>query len=177
MPRIIVFNESFVPVGKAKCTKRLAVLWHEGVAKRNKEEIISAFYTFFRKNRDVEHITIWLDNCSAQNKNWALFSFFVYIVNCSKTFIHVSGPLSPEGRNVYEEPKIFLISMTSYLVLQLPMAVILTLLAWTLGSFTTGMILVPNSNLKRVKLVFAIFQEITLTLNTKQHLNMKSISS
>nr|CAI5842452.1 unnamed protein product [Callosobruchus analis] len=84
IPRIIVFNESFVPVGKAKCTKPLAVLWHEGVAKRNKEEIISAFYAFFRKNRDVEHITIWLDNCSAQNKNWALFSFFVYIVNCSE---------------------------------------------------------------------------------------------
>lgn len=81
VPRITVFNESLVPVGKGKKIKPLAVLWHEGIAKRSKEDIISAYYAFFLKNRDKEIVTIWMDNCSAQNKNWALFSFFVQIVN------------------------------------------------------------------------------------------------
>jgi len=31
--------------------------------------------------RDAKCVIIWLDNCSAQNKNWTLFSFLVYIVN------------------------------------------------------------------------------------------------
>lgn len=35
-------------------------------------------------NRDVKYITIWLDNCSSQNKNWALFSFLMFIVNSSE---------------------------------------------------------------------------------------------
>lgn len=28
----------------------------------------------------LDHI-IWLDNCSAQNKNWCLLTFLIYIVN------------------------------------------------------------------------------------------------
>lgn len=83
IPRLIVFNESFVPVGPAndKEKKPLAVIWHEGIAGRKKEDIVSTFHTFFLKKRDFSQITIWLDNCGSQNKNWALFSYFVYIVN------------------------------------------------------------------------------------------------
>nr|CAI5861903.1 unnamed protein product [Callosobruchus analis] len=83
-PRIVVYNESFVPLGKKSTTYPWAVLRHEGVAGRSKDDIISTFYAFFRVNRDIKHITIWLDNCSSQNKNWSLFSFFVYIVNSSE---------------------------------------------------------------------------------------------
>nr|CAI5862462.1 unnamed protein product [Callosobruchus analis] len=83
-PRIVVYNESFVPLGKKSKTYPWAVLWHEGVVGRSKDDIISTFYAFFRVNRDIKHITIWLDNCSSQNKNWSLFSFFVYIVNSSE---------------------------------------------------------------------------------------------
>lgn len=82
--RVIVFNESFVPVGKRRTARPLGVLWHEEVSGRKKEDIVSAFYAFFLKNRDKESITIWLDNCSGQNKNWCLFSFFVYIVNANE---------------------------------------------------------------------------------------------
>ncbi|CAH1099174.1 unnamed protein product [Psylliodes chrysocephalus] len=32
-------------------------------------------------NRDAENIILWLANCSAQNKNWAFFSFCVYLAN------------------------------------------------------------------------------------------------
>lgn len=81
-PRIIAFNESFVPVGKKQSgIKPVATVWHEGIAGRKKEDIISTFHSFFLENRDSTSITLWLDNCSAQNKNWSFFSFLVYMVN------------------------------------------------------------------------------------------------
>lgn len=51
------------------------------MAGRNKEEIISTFYNFVIHNRNARFIKLWLDNCASQNKNWALISFFVFIVN------------------------------------------------------------------------------------------------
>lgn len=82
IPRIVAFNESFVPIGKNRSNlKPLAVIWHEAVAGRKTEDIISAFYAFLLKNRDRKQVTIWLDNCSAQNKNWTLLSFCLHIVN------------------------------------------------------------------------------------------------
>jgi len=82
--RIIAFNESFVPVGEKPIAKPTAVLWHEGLAGRKKEDIVSAFHSFFLAQRDAKFITLWLDNCSGQNKNWTLFSYFIYIVNSSE---------------------------------------------------------------------------------------------
>lgn len=80
--RIIAFNESFVPVGKGtKNVRPTAVIWHEALTGRSKDDISSTFYAFFVANRDLKAMTIWLDNCSSQNKNWALISFFIYIVN------------------------------------------------------------------------------------------------
>nr|CAI5863108.1 unnamed protein product [Callosobruchus analis] len=89
-PRVIVFNESFVPVGAySKNFKPLAVIWHEGVRGRKKEDLISTFYAFFLNNRDTQSITMWLDNCAAQNKNWSLLSFFLFIVNCADVDLQV----------------------------------------------------------------------------------------
>lgn len=68
----------------AKTVKPTAIIWHEGVTGRKKEDLISTFYSFLLKNRDWRNVTIWLDNCAAQNKNWALFCFFMYVVNCSE---------------------------------------------------------------------------------------------
>lgn len=81
--RLSLYNESFVPLGKKSPVNPFAVLWHEGISGRNQEDIISAFYAFLKKQRDLKSITIWLDNCSSQNKNWALLSFLVYIINSS----------------------------------------------------------------------------------------------
>lgn len=84
MERLVAYNESFVPLGKtdAKTNKvPLAVIWHEGISGRSQHDIASAFYAFFLSNRDEKKITLWLDNCSSQNKNWMLFCFFTYIVN------------------------------------------------------------------------------------------------
>lgn len=84
--RIIAFNESFVPIGKNSTQKPFAVIWHETSAGRKKEEIISAYFQFFLYHRDQKDIVLWIDNCSGQNKNWALFSFLVYLINSN----HVS---------------------------------------------------------------------------------------
>lgn len=82
-PRIIAFNESFVITGKKKCATT-AVIWHEAISGRRKEDITSAFYAFMISIRDVKTVILWLDNCCAQNKNWNLFSFFIYIMNSSE---------------------------------------------------------------------------------------------
>jgi len=79
--RIIAFNESFVPTGKTQKLKPFAVIWHEATAGRKREDIVSTFYAFFLQHRDTDHIVIWLDNCAAQNKNWCLFTFLVWLVN------------------------------------------------------------------------------------------------
>lgn len=86
--RLTTYNESFVPVGtKQKNVKPLAIIWHEAISGRNKEDIVSAFHYFFMANRDKKNVVLWLDNCTAQNKNWCLLSYFIYIVNSSKVLI------------------------------------------------------------------------------------------
>lgn len=83
-PRIIAFNESFV-ITRKKQTIPTAVIWHEAITGRSTEDITSAFYAFFLSVRDARHVTLWLDNCSSQNKNWTILTFFVYIVNSAET--------------------------------------------------------------------------------------------
>jgi len=82
--RIVVFNESFVPVGKKQKIVPIACLWHEGISGRKKEDITSSLQAFLDLNRDAKKIVIWLDNCSAQNKNWAMFSHLVGVVNSNR---------------------------------------------------------------------------------------------
>ncbi|XP_050304070.1 uncharacterized protein LOC126741611 isoform X1 [Anthonomus grandis grandis] len=96
--RIIAFNQSFVPVGtNQKNLRPIAAIWHEGIAGRKKEDLIRAFHQFFLNNRDAIKITLWLDNCAAQNKNWTMLSYLVYIINsgmisAQKIFIKYFGP-------------------------------------------------------------------------------------
>ena len=84
--RIVVFNQSFVPIGSMQKASRppVAVLWHEAIAGTKKEQIVSAFHNFFLSCRDKKKIILWLDNCTGQNKNWCLFSFLIYMVNSSE---------------------------------------------------------------------------------------------
>lgn len=86
-PRIIAFNESFVPLGKKSHIHPWAALWHEAISGRTKDNIISTFYAFLLENRDRTSVTIWLDNCSSQNKSWSLICFFLYFVNSSETAV------------------------------------------------------------------------------------------
>lgn len=52
VPRLIAFNLSFVSVGKHKKTNPTAVIWHEAISGRMKEDMISAYYAFFLQQRD-----------------------------------------------------------------------------------------------------------------------------
>ena len=83
--RIIGFHETFATVGKKsqKKTKKktLSVVWHEGIAGRKAEEITSAYVTALKRERDVKHVIYWMDNCTAQNKNWCLLTSLVCLVN------------------------------------------------------------------------------------------------
>lgn len=80
-PRLVTYNETFVPLGNFKKGQVFAAVWHEGISGRKQEDIASTFRAFFLSQRDAEHIILWLDNCSAQNKNWCFFTFLVSMVN------------------------------------------------------------------------------------------------
>ncbi|XP_063357626.1 uncharacterized protein LOC134660802 [Cydia amplana] len=80
--RLATYNQTFAPLGKITSSiKPYAVLWHDAIAGRKQEDIMSAFFSFFLQYRDTKHVNIWLDNCSAQNKNWLLYSMLVHMVN------------------------------------------------------------------------------------------------
>lgn len=80
--RIVAYHETFASVGKKTNKKNtISVLWHEGMAGRSAAEITSAYTTALEKERDVRHTIFWVDNCSAQNKNWCLLSSLVTLVN------------------------------------------------------------------------------------------------
>lgn len=51
------------------------------MAGRDAQNIIDAILTFIESQRDVKHFVLWADNCTAQNKNWILFTSLVSIVN------------------------------------------------------------------------------------------------
>ena len=83
--RVILFHESFAPLGGSKDDKRnpIGVIWHEGIAGRNDEDLASTYSEVINHTdyRDHEHFVFWADNCSAQNKNWTLFRALLYQVN------------------------------------------------------------------------------------------------
>lgn len=80
--RLATYNQTFAPVGKITARiKPFAFLWHDATAGRKKEDIMSAFFAFLLQYRDTKHVHLWLDNCSAQNKNWHLYFMLLHMVN------------------------------------------------------------------------------------------------
>ena len=76
-PRIICFNESFVPLGK-QVKKPIVMIWQEAIAGRSQSDLISTFNKFLLLHRDINKITIWVNNCKAQNKNCSLSAVLLY---------------------------------------------------------------------------------------------------
>ena len=80
-PRLVVFNETFAPVVKKGARsdrkKPLAVLWHEAVAGRDADDVAAAFWHFLLQNRDMKRITIYADNCTAQQKSWLFVAMLI----------------------------------------------------------------------------------------------------
>lgn len=77
--RLVAFNETFSPLHKAK---NQCLMWHEAIRGRNACDVASTFF-YIIKNSDanVNEFIFWSDNCSAQNKNWVLYSTMVLLVN------------------------------------------------------------------------------------------------
>ena len=84
--RLVVFHETFAPLKSLDNT--VSVLWHEGVSGRSADDIASSFISAMKQEPKIAHFTFWMDNCSAQNKNWTIFSAMVAFVNSE------SGPQS-----------------------------------------------------------------------------------
>ena len=84
--RLVVFNETFARMGKDICSdkKNFLLLWDESTACRKKEDIASAYHTIIDHHRDADTFIFLLDNCSAQNKNWALYSMLLMLVNSTR---------------------------------------------------------------------------------------------
>lgn len=82
LSRLIAFNLTFAPLMKKSNFNSICVLWHEAYAGRDANNIVDAIATFIEKERDVQHLVLWCDNCTSQNKNWIIFTALVTIVNC-----------------------------------------------------------------------------------------------
>lgn len=73
-------HETFAPL-HAKDTNK-CLLWHEGIAGRSASEVSSTYFKIITsESSDVSTFIFWADNCSAQNKNWTLYSALVMFVN------------------------------------------------------------------------------------------------
>lgn len=81
--RIVAYNETFAAIGSKgqKSCKNIAIIWHEGICGRNDEDIASTYFKFLNANRDAKHFQMWVDNCSAQNKNWTMLTMLCTAVN------------------------------------------------------------------------------------------------
>ena len=80
--RIILFQETFAPLGGTpnEQKKPIGAIWHEGITGRCDEDLART-YTKVINHIDCQHFVFWANNCSAQNKNWTLFSALIYELN------------------------------------------------------------------------------------------------
>ena len=75
--RLVIFNETFASLdGK----NDMVILWHEGITARNAADVASAYVKCLEMS-ESDVVTIWADNCCAQNKNWTLLTAMVHCVN------------------------------------------------------------------------------------------------
>ena len=84
--RLVAYHETFAPLGdqyKKKHAKQVtSILWHEGISGRSAADVTSAFIkAISMMAEDAKDIVIWCDNCSAQNKNWTLFTSITRYIN------------------------------------------------------------------------------------------------
>ena len=76
--RLVCFNETFASGEKGD--KNFAVMWHEGISGRKASDVTSAYCKFLVESGEKNPI-FWVDNCSAQNKNWTFYTGMAQVVN------------------------------------------------------------------------------------------------
>ena len=76
--RLVTFNETFV--SKTLGKPDYCIIWQKAIAGRKAPDVASAFLQLIRQCNE-DHIWLWADNCSGQNKNWYLFTDLAKCVN------------------------------------------------------------------------------------------------
>jgi len=75
----VVFNESFASLTPDK--PDYVILWHEALSGRLSGDVASAYIIKCLVTCGSDRVVFWADNCSAQNKNWTLFTAIACCVN------------------------------------------------------------------------------------------------
>lgn len=83
--RLVAFNETFASM---KNDAHFCVLWNEAIHGRNASDVTSSYIKVMEHLRETQHFIFWADNCTAQNKNWTIFSSFA---------LHVNKPMGPKS--------------------------------------------------------------------------------
>ena len=78
MSHLVTFNEIFA--SKTPSKPEDCILLHEGIVGLKAPDFVSAFLQLIRQCNE-DHIWLWADNCSGQNKNWYLFTGLAQCVN------------------------------------------------------------------------------------------------
>ena len=81
--RLIGYHKTFAPLDEKQQAKPYGIIWHEAIRGRKAEDVTSIFLRVMRSFRDARELTLWGDNCSSQNKNWALMTALCNEVNKS----------------------------------------------------------------------------------------------
>ena len=79
--RLVARNHSFVPAdGSAPTKPVVANIWHKAKAGRTASEMATSMLAFLTNDPlpEADKITIWLDNCSYQKKNYCTTYFDSY---------------------------------------------------------------------------------------------------
>ena len=76
--RLVTCNETFASKTPGKLD--YCILWHEAIAGRKAPDVASAFLQLIRQCNE-DHIWLWAENFSGQNKNWYLFTGLAQCVN------------------------------------------------------------------------------------------------
>lgn len=79
------FHHTFAPVGSyCKDKKVISVVWHEGVNGRSCEDMAFSAHRAIKEDRYATELLYYIDNCSGQNKNYALYTSLVAAANDPK---------------------------------------------------------------------------------------------
>lgn len=75
--RLVVFNETFASV---KEDGDFVILWHEAISGRLGVDVASTYIKCVNLC-ETDIVIFWADNCTGQNKNWALYTVLCWCVN------------------------------------------------------------------------------------------------
>ena len=96
MSHLVTFNEIFA--SKTPSKPEDCILLHEGIVGLKAPDFVSAFLQLIRQCNE-DHIWLWTDNRSGQNKNWYLV-FVTGLAQCVNTWGPETISIPREGSHI-----------------------------------------------------------------------------